>query len=389
MRREQLRGLGPVGIAVGQRLRRGGDRGDRRPQLVRDVADERAPHRLGALEARHVAQHADGGGAVALRQRGHAHLPDELVREVHGLLGGLPRPHRRLEAVVERPLAQHLVDAAAGRRRDPRHLREAAVALEHAQLRVHDDEPVRQPLEDHRGQPPLGLRALDGLVQRALHALHRAAEQLHLLAAARRQVAREVARGHGRGRARQLGDRLGEAARGARADQEEQQADADDRAAHRPEVAELDLSEPRRRDGQAQHAAVRQPARDVQHRLLLGRRQPARDAAPGGDGGADLLAAGVVLHARDVGRQQVGVVQDAPVRGDEGDAAIEGRRRAPQERVAPLRAGHAVGKVRRPGGRARGGIGPRRGPRRTGGPSRRRRARGRRSRARTGSRRAR
>ena len=89
---EQLRGLRLVGPALGERLGGRGDRGDRRPQLVRDVADERAPHRLRALEARDVAQHADGGGAVSPpAARPRVTCQTQVVREAHGLLG---RPRR-------------------------------------------------------------------------------------------------------------------------------------------------------------------------------------------------------------------------------------------------------------------------------------------------------
>src|SRR5689334_13787662 len=65
---EQLGRLRLARLRLGERLGRGRDRGDRRAQLVGHVADERPAHRLRSLEARDVAQDADGRGAMALRE---------------------------------------------------------------------------------------------------------------------------------------------------------------------------------------------------------------------------------------------------------------------------------------------------------------------------------
>ena len=99
---------------------------------------------------RDVAQHADGGRARARRQRRRpTTCPDEVVVEAHRLLARRsPAPERRLEGLVERPLPQQVVERAARRRRHPDHLREALVGFDDVELRVHDDEAVRQPLED-------------------------------------------------------------------------------------------------------------------------------------------------------------------------------------------------------------------------------------------------
>ncbi len=205
---QQLRRLRLVGRALGQSLRGGRDRRDRRTELVRHVPDEGAPHGLGLFQPRHVSQDADGGGPMPAGQWRDRDLPDAVVGKPHGPLRGLPCPHGRLEAFVEGFLPQQLVDAAPGRRGHPRHDREAVVRLEDPQLRVDDDEPVGQRLEDHCGEPPLAFRPLERGVERVLHALDGRGEHLHFLAAGTRQVAGEVSRGDRRGAARQIGDRL-------------------------------------------------------------------------------------------------------------------------------------------------------------------------------------
>ena len=158
---QKLGGLGLVGRALGQSLRRRRDRRDRRAQLVRDVAHECPAHGLGLFQPRDVAQHADGGGPMPVRQRDDRDLPDAVVGQAHRPLRGLPRADRRLEALVEGSLAQQLVDAAAGGGRHARHDREASVRLEHAELRIDDDEAVGQRLEDHRREAALAFRPLE------------------------------------------------------------------------------------------------------------------------------------------------------------------------------------------------------------------------------------
>ncbi len=327
--------LRPVRRALGERLRRGRNRRDRRPQLVRDVADERPPHRFGLLEPRHVAQHPHRRRPVAVRKGHDGDLPDAVVGQPHDPVGRFAGPCGRLEAIVEGLLAQELVDAAAGRRRHSGHGGEAFVGLQDPELRVHDHESIGQGLEDHGGQPPLALRALEGHVERILHPLNGPGQELDLLAAGARQVASEVAGRDRRGALRELGDRLGEPAGSGRADQEQSQARRGDRQTHGPEVAELDLAQAGLGDRQPQHAAVREPSRDVEHGPLLGRRNAPRASGAGRDRLAHFLAPGVVLHRRHVGGQQVRVVEDPPVRRDVRHATLELLRGRAEEVVAP------------------------------------------------------
>ena len=97
-----------------------------------------------------------------------------------------PLVHRRLEAVVERALAQHLVDSAAGRRRDARSSRRSVrsprCTRSFASTTTRPSGSRSKTIAVRRRSDSARWTAW---FERALHALHRAAEQLDFLAARR------------------------------------------------------------------------------------------------------------------------------------------------------------------------------------------------------------
>ena len=201
---------------------------------------------------------------------------------------------------------------------------------------VHDDEAVREAVEDHRRQPALALGPLERLVERVLHPLHGAGEQPHLLASRARQVPGEVARGDRRSRARQLCDRPGNAPGGGGPDEERGETHADDRgAASTTGTGLLDPPHVVRGNRDAQDAAVGQQPRRVDHRRPRGRRTtsappPVRAPAPRAPPRGSLWFS---MAATSLPARGPYSCEHPAVRRDERDAAATGGSPPPQDRV--------------------------------------------------------
>ena len=204
-----------------QRLHHGPQRGQRRSQLVRQIADEVSPHHLQAPHLRQILeQHQKTGHPLAPERRQHR-LQKQFGADLHRLdllallaTAALPQLDERVVAHYggERPPQRRLlarVQQATGGRVDQQH---------HARL-VGDDHPVGHVVDD-RGKAAITLvQALDLLAL----ALGHLAEGLHqvadLVAALRQHAGRRVPGGDA---ARHGGDVL-QRLRQARGDDPRQQ----------------------------------------------------------------------------------------------------------------------------------------------------------------------
>ena len=322
-------------VAFRQRFDAAANRGERRPQLVRDVCDEVAPDLIGAPQLGDVVQHDDDamlGGAGRGRRGGH----DRPQRV----------PGRRELQRRRRPAEQDRRDDLRDRRQPDRfhvwtadrhlvelqHLPRGGIHELQPRLRIDDDDAL-----DHAGEDRFHPRAVARL-PRELTAdlLHRVVERARhrtelVVAVAemrRRQVAARVAVGDAGDephapadpRGEQPGDRDAaderEAKRGERRRQDGLQlvADVGERQRH-AHVADRRMPHGH---GHVQHV-------DVQ-RIAV----PPRAADSVGARLRDLRPLRVVLHAAHALERFRGVAEDASVERDEGDAR-------PDQRADPIR----------------------------------------------------
>ena len=312
-----------VGLRLRQRLRRGRDRGNRRPQLVRDVGHEAAPHRLVAFERRHVAQDPDGDRARSGRKRSHSQLPGHLVLSAHHRVGRSPPRDRLLERAEEGTVSEDLDERSSSRVRRSGHGPKAAVRVDHPVLRVDDGDAVGKRLENRFREPVLSLDPGHGFQERTLHAGQRRGQLQDLGRTALGRLPREVSARDRERRVRDVADRAREPGDGDAPHEDEQRAGGEHGAAEDPLVLGLDLAEIAQADRHAQHGRVRatraERAGQVEEVGLERGRVPDRRPVARRPGGDDFRTARVVLHPGHFGPGDVGVVQHAAVGGDDGD----------------------------------------------------------------------
>ena len=311
------------------------DGGDRRLELVGDVGDEVAPHRLEPLEARHVVEHDDGAHVVSVVvpvQQRAVGLEVALLRPDAHHDVGLHRTvavQRLRHHVLEVGVADDLLDRLALGRR--------GIGVQEARGgRVHGDHPLvdvdGEHALDHAGEHRLALVALVGepaqlVVQLCGHLVDALGHRRELLDARHGQLVREVP---------------GRQALGADLDRAHLSADApghvqaDDRGDHRdddrthgdaPVEGGERVVHAGERDGRAhdgREAAVLGDGHgDVHHLLPQRPAVPDRPARLPLEGRPDLGTGGVALHLQRVGvrvGQDFASAGSRTVHGDERDA---------------------------------------------------------------------